>query len=379
MKIGIFETEHFEGVFPVIKLFDNSSNQITVFTYNSTYRQLKYLLGNQVDNYDWVIKAESDSKHRFIYTLFREVRKRNIGLLYLNTVTNNFIFYAALIKALQKTRIVLTLHDINGYFPYRPKFGLRPLTRYFGKRWLMGKVDEFNVVSLTMVDYLESKLGAGKKVYCIPGAVFDESTVPTLNGLGKTINIVVPGTLDRRRRKYETVFELLDECRIQQIPVNITLLGGTSESYGQEILDKCRNHVMKYDNLLFYNTALIEQPEFDRVMNAAHFVLIPSMINTMISDGVVETYGLSISSGNIFDVIKHAKPFIVPNALRIDPFLVQSCFHYGNVSDIVDFLAEILRHKERYLSLLQAALEASRNYTIEKVRQRNPDLFGTHL
>ncbi len=376
MKIGIFETEHFEGAYPVIRLFDNDSNQITVFTYESSYRQLSHLFGEESNRYEWVIKNENDSKYRFIYSLFREVKKRRIRLLYLNTVSNNFILYAALIMALPQTRIVLTLHDINGYFRYKPAFGLRPWVRYSGKRLLMSIVNEFNVVSLTMVDYLKKKLPENKKVHCVPGAVFDESALSIQTDFTKMLHIVIPGTLDWRRRSYGIVFELLGECKFHLLPVKVTLLGGCSPVYGQEILERCRDYAQHHDNLIFYDSKLVDQPEFDRVMEAAHIVLIPSVINTMISDGVAETYGLSISSGNIFDVIKHAKPFIVPKALRIEPFLQKSCFQYTSLDELTDFFREIFQNKEKYPVMQQAAIEASRNYTLERVRQRNPDLFG---
>ncbi|MEI9807412.1 MAG: hypothetical protein WDO16_05755 [Bacteroidota bacterium] len=44
-------------------------------------------------------------------------------------------------------------------------------------------------------------------------------------------------------------------------------------------------------------------------MDTAHFVFIPSVIATKICGDIPETYGISKSSGNMFDVIKHAKPF----------------------------------------------------------------------
>ena len=44
MNIGIFETEHFEGAYPLIKLFDNGGNRVTIFTNSHCFRQFRYLL-----------------------------------------------------------------------------------------------------------------------------------------------------------------------------------------------------------------------------------------------------------------------------------------------------------------------------------------------
>ena len=57
MKAGIFETEHFEGSYPVIKLFDHNNNEITVFTYEEAYRQFRHLFPEEPRRYEWKNKA----------------------------------------------------------------------------------------------------------------------------------------------------------------------------------------------------------------------------------------------------------------------------------------------------------------------------------
>ena len=101
----------------------------------------------------------------------------------------------------------------------------------------------------------------------------------------------------------------------------------------------------------------------------------PLVIDTIMTDGIQETYGLSKSSGNIFDVIRYAKPFIAAEALRVDPFLESSCIRYETIDDIVDQLIAYQRHPYAYKELCDRAILASEEYTIEKIRSRNPDLF----
>ena len=65
MKIGIFETEHFEGAYPVIRLFDTPENELTIFTDIKTHRRFRDLLNSDADRYRWVIDNEADNRFSF--------------------------------------------------------------------------------------------------------------------------------------------------------------------------------------------------------------------------------------------------------------------------------------------------------------------------
>jgi hypothetical protein len=167
------------------------------------------------------------------------------------------------------------------------------------------------------------------------------------------------------------VFELLEQCRDAGIKVSVVLLGGFYETYGQMVLDRCRN----YNNVKYY-TSLVDQPEFDRVMNECHIVFTPAVIDTVLFDGITETYGLSISSGNIFDIIKHAKPFISPAALRVPAAIQSSCVTYESVEDIVAFLKRLAVEDNLFRLLNNQAELNSKKYTIKVLREQYPTLFA---
>ena len=58
MRVGVFETTHFEGAYPVIKCFDNGANEITIFCYEESYRQFAQLL----DRYAALAAAVDDAR-----------------------------------------------------------------------------------------------------------------------------------------------------------------------------------------------------------------------------------------------------------------------------------------------------------------------------
>src|SRR6185369_13910657 len=116
MKVAIFETEHFEAAYPLVRLFDNGHHEITVFSYPYAKRQLEYMLKDSKDRYHWITKEDNQSRVSFIRTIYREVKKRKIELLYLNTVSDSFQAYAFLVKRLRDIRVILTVHAINSFF-----------------------------------------------------------------------------------------------------------------------------------------------------------------------------------------------------------------------------------------------------------------------
>lgn len=376
MKVGIFETEHFEGAYPVIKLFDMPGNQLVIFTTPATYKRFADLFRENVSRYEWVI-VHPKPRLQFFSSLYRAARSRQLNLFYFNTISNNHIFFAMVMARLPQMRIVLTLHDINCMFNSRWSFAPRELAHHIGKKRLLKYVGEFNVVSDTMVDYLHTKTGDQRPVHNVPGAVFENDQTPVT--IREYIHLVVPGSIDKKRRDYNTVFDLLHLAEQKQWPLQITLLGGYTDAYGKEIVEKAKSFKTNHTRLQFYDTDVVHQDEFDRQLNNAHFIYIPSVVQTAICFDIPETYGLTKSSGNIFDVIKHAKPFIAPQNLRISATLESSCFKYNSLNDLGEFLTGLWSHKAGYAQWQEQALTNSMKYTVAKVRERNPTLFeATH-
>lgn len=373
MKVTIFETEHFEGAFPVIKLFDMPGTQLTIITSAETHKRFLDLFRDDATRYQWIILPGA-GKFRFFSKLYRELKKEKPQLLYINTISNNHLLYALVLSLLSLNRVVMTVHDINCLFESRFSWNFRKAIIHWGKRWLTRQVHEFNVVSDTMLPFLRSKTNS-KPTHNIPGAVFESRY--TLQKINTPLQIVVPGSLDKRRRDYDQVFELAAMADKERLELQVILLGGYSDTYGKNIIKRCDGFISAFSGIFCYKTNVVGQAEFDKQMDAAHFVFIPSVINTHICGNIPEMYGITKSSGNIFDVIKHAKPFIVPEGLAVSAHLAGSCYKYNHVSDIITFLKKIVAALAEYDDWQQRALENSKHYTIEKVRERNTTLFNS--
>jgi len=376
MNIGIFEKEHFEGAYPMIRICDKPEHQLTIFVNQSTYERFEDLFGTDMNRYTWIVQEPQVSTRQFVKTIYKSCRKNNIELLFLNTVSNNFIFYAFLAKRLPFTKVIVTLHDANSFLHSSLSLNFRRSVRHIGKKLLSRYTYAYSTVAESVKNYLKTKMNVTKNIYCIPGAVY-ESRLQNIKNInrGEPLKIVIPGSIDKLRRNYEFVFSLLNKINEQHIHVHITFLGAGYGEYGKAILEKSKEYSAMHDNLSYYMDKIVFQDEFDRQLDDCHFIFIPSVINTVIADNIEETYGLTKSSGNIFDAIKHGKPMIIPAGLSINTDLESGVKKYNGLDDLVEFIQRILIHQQDYIELASNALNNSGEYTIEKCRQRINDLL----
>ena len=372
MNIGILETEHFEGAYPVIKLFDMPENKLILFTDFKTQKRFLDIFKSQKNNYKWVIEDPEKNRFHFFLKIYIAAKKHKLDLLYVNTISNNHLLYGLMIKFLSPLRVILTIHDINCLFESRIN-GIRETIQHAGKRLLLKQVREFNVVSDTMIDYLQKKDNR-IIIHNIPGAVF-EYRIPK-NEINDHVHLVVPGSIDERRRDYEKVFALIHAAEENEVPISITLLGGAKEQYGDSIISRAKNYNGNYTRLKYYDEKIIGQDEFDEQLDSAHFIFIPSVVHTIICNQIPEIYGITKSSGNIFDVIKHAKPFIAPQELVTPVDLKDSRFSYQTILQLVIFLKKLLQAPEEYHGWREKAILNSKKFTIERIRGKNPLLFA---
>jgi len=375
MKIAIFETYHFEVAHSLISLFDKPGNEITIFVHTEAHRQLLFMLRDKAGRYNWLVRKEDETNRGFIRRVFHYTESHSFDLLYFNTIADNFIIYAFHLRKFSNIPSVLTLHDINGHFQYKLSFSLARIVRYIGKRLLIKRFQSFNVLADSMVSYLREKLPSGKKIYSIPGNYFDPAKItPVKLEPDNPIKIVIPGSVDERRRNYSIVKELLEATSLQNIAIEICLLGGFRTGYSESTRQFCNNYLRYKTNLKIFEVEIVDQPAFDKHIQESHFIWLPVQPMLSVADGIIEEYGKSICSGNIGDVIKYARPFFVPRLMPLDEALLDSAIRYDTLDDLISVIQQL--SPTIYIGLQQKAWMASLHYTKEKIIGRNPSLFG---
>ncbi len=373
MNVTIFETGHIEAVYPVIQLFNCNDNSITVFCYAGTEVALQQLLGAAAGNIKWMVKKETQSPRSFIYSMYRYLQKNPADILYLNTVTDNFIFYALLVKWGAAARKIVTLHHLNLYRHTKKMYLLRRWVRHLGKKLLISYAKELNVLSGTLLP-LARKLYPGKLIHNIPGALFEGEPLPV--NFETPVKLVVPGAIETKRRNYLQVIELAELAEKNGISVHIILCGPVKDAYGAAIIAACKKLQTPIVQFSFFETAvLIPQEDFDTAIANSHFIFSPLVSGAVTDDGVHEQYGISIASGNISDAVRHARPLIVPDTLQLDTAMQAAAIRYHAVNDIVLLLQNLYNNPLLYTDMQKKALTAAQHYTAEVIRALNKGVF----
>jgi hypothetical protein len=375
MQISIYETVHFENIGALIRLFDQPGNQITVFCDEIAARQAAADLQGDYDRFIWVTRQPPMGRRRFILHMRAHIRKRGCDLVWLNTVSDNFIHLAWMASSFPQTRFVVTLHAIEAYFSPQLKFNLRRIIRVAGKWLLRRTIREYSVQSPTLLPAARRNLHPRYPLHLVPGAIYEPGKFeidPTL-----PLNLVVAGSVDPRRRNYEELNQLISSLEQAAIPIRITVLGSTESAFGRSQRDYWRSLRLEHVNLKWYETELVEQAEYDDVLAHAHFIFHPSASESVLEDGAKEVYGATISSGVFSDAIRHAKPMILPSFLTIDPLFNSCCLQYQQAGDLLPFFRMMQDEPSSYQSWKEAALRMAEQFTVERIRQHNPTLFGS--
>jgi hypothetical protein len=368
-QIVIYETTHFENIPTLVELFGLPGNRITIFCSREAWLQCKHLPPIVQVNPEWQLQDDDMSRRAFLQQLWRWLEPSKVDLLIVNTASDNFWKLAAICRKMRNRRVLLTVHAIQAYFSPQLNFNFRRIVRVTGKWILRRNVKEYIVHSRAMLPAMRRNLPASVPVHWIPGAISGTATraIPSF-----PLHLVIAGSVDARRRRYEELFQWLP---LVDFPLKITLLGGSDNENAKTLIGKLAAVANSQVGIATYAKDAIPQEEYDAALSEAHFIYQPSVEQTILEDGAVETYGLTVNSGVFGDACRHLLPIIIPSGLNVDPVYEHMAFRYQNVAELVSFLRSI-RDMQVYECWQQKAFELKTHLSAEKIRAYTPALFG---
>lgn len=356
-KVGIVElAAHNEVVWAYAKTLLHLTDEITIYT-NEFTRKLLYDL-QDTPQVSWVTQ-QGESNQSFIANNTSLLNRQDV-LIFSTILPPDFTFFSTLSL---KAKTYYVIHDANFFFWPKDHFflrdGLLNATKDYVKQIrynlknegdrnedFLRSFDGLLVPAQSVYDYLNDK-GITSK-YNIAGvmnfAVND--SIPSVNPASE-IQIVIPGSVSDKSRDFTpviTALALLKE-KLQQ-KITITILGRAMDHRGQRI-------IMKLDklnsSLLVVKTyeEFIPQQEFDAVMQAAHFLILP--VNKMMKISTIkELNGYTCVSGNINDMIKSARPALVPDYYPVEDSMMNMVVRYNSPSDLADKILDMI---EKYKNM----------------------------
>ncbi len=344
--IGIVELEYHTEVLRALMLQLLSQNcEILVLTTEFNKSELLDLQSNNQVN--WIINNEKEHNVDFLERklvgdidawIFTGFLKINKELLQLNIPKNSFYIVHNYNSQILHS---FSLPQINGF---------KDFLRYvkWGVLYFLQKQKQTNILFIKKfkgilfpsesIKNTHSKYHKKQFPFQNVGSAnfaINEHAYPPENT--EFVSIVIPGNVDFKRRDYNLLFHVFKRINKKlNKKVHLYFLGQV----------KCANTeraILNLKNLdsfeIRYETTFINQDEFDLSMKSASFLLFP--LKRKIQNGFFkERLGITSVSGNINDMVRFAKPAILPDFYKLDNDLEKLCNRYSNKLELENILID---------------------------------------
>jgi len=189
--------------------------------------------------------------------------------------------------------------------------------------------------------------------------------------LGASINIVVSGKVQAKRRKYLfAILSVVLASRKYGKPVHLYLNGGTSGIYGLFIfyLSRLVGHLFRNLSIISYK-ARVNEGQYRDNLRSGHINLLP--LTTLYDDGK--------DSGAFYDSMQYNMVSICPDShlQSIGSLHGAVSFGYSSISDLIRLIRITMSQLEYYLADSHSKTEAYRrldfrNYLINELNTLSP-------
>lgn len=364
MKVAIYDTVHLDWIIPYAELLAEEDMTITFITSAAFKNDLENIVTQKNSRYRWYFTNPNAGLIESSKKLYSVLKNNRYDLLILNSLDSRHLLIFLNLVLFKPKRILVNLHDVNNFFKIKPALSIRKNIRSIGKKLIMSLTDGYIVNAEAMKAYITENSFTRKPTYWLQ-PVYYKPTIP-----GKKVNfdktIVIPGTIDLRRRNYDLVLEVIQEMLNQEVLVKWVFAGKPVGNYGADIIKKAKELDTHGAHISLYKEEIPEN-EFQQIIATSSLILSPLVASTSIHDNIREVYGRSKGSGNVYDAIRHAKPLIVPSTVFVPKEIVTSCVFYKSKDNLVQQLLSILSDDSLLGNYRQKAERNSKNFPKERI------------
>lgn len=364
MKIAIYDTVHLNWIISYAELLAEDDLYVSFITSARFKDDLDDILAQKNRKYTWHFLKDEDKIIEHSRRIYSVLKSNRFDLVVLNSIDARHVILFMILMLSKPGRVLINLHDVNNFFKIKRSLSIRTNIRSLGKKLLILLTDGYIVNAEAIKGYIMKNCFTPKPVYWLLPVYYKPSPNSKKTTFADTI--VIPGSIDKRRRNYYFVLEVIQEMLNHQVPVKWILAGKPVEDYGMEIIGKAKKLNTHGANISLYEEEIPEN-EFQQIIAASSLILSPLVSSTTIHDNIQEVYGESKGSGNVYDAIRHAKPLIVPSTLSVSEEIVTSCILYHSKDNLVEQLLKILGDESIFLYYTQKAETNSKNFTKERI------------
>jgi predicted RNase H-related nuclease YkuK (DUF458 family) len=386
-QISVIELDfHHDSLDGFLKIFQNSSYKIFVFT---TTKNIK-LLKDVVYSENIVFYEYNSGLKYFFLKKYKNILNAS-QIIFINTIANDFGAYLAIDK---NNAVDLRVHNVNKQFQplrniFMPKswfFLWKSISYIF--RQLIGKgflifrpilnrrVSYFTFPDSSITEYVKKKhfIKESKILPPIPLKIFIENDTAFAE-YNDVLSITIIGAIDQRRRQYEQCVDTLMSIfkRDNSPTINLTILGKCTGAYGEKVIGELKKISNPKFTLKTYDNQVPES-EFINCIKGTHLIISP-ITNNATTDIFSEIYGKTKTTGSILDFLKFGKVTLVPNHYTPPTEVLKYVIRYENSADLEKIILDLINNKKINV-LNKNALEYVRdNYSQASVLEQTISVF----
>ena len=180
------------------------------------------------------------------------------------------------------------------------------------------------------------------------------------------LRICIPGVITQAKRDYLSLFEVLQQnSEALSDRIYLHLLGYVTDREKQE-MEAAISKTIDSGYKIHYHDSFVYGEEFDRAIASCDLLL----NNQFISRNSTEVYGRTKESGAIFNMLRAAKPGLLPREYNVSPEFHDCTLFFDSYPHLIEIIQQVLDNPQKLEHLKAAAQKLSISYLPENLYPR---------
>lgn len=389
MLIGIFEVSepnHYSAVNGLLKTYaSDPENKVIVYTLPAIQKALEE---NGLPENSKVVVLEPDN---LLKNLLDDAEKIKFDRIHICTIFDNYSEFAQFKP--QTKDVFLHIHQCEEWYNDNLDRAMNTLVPSLKSKDQNRAYSR--IIARSVRDYLIFKplrkkmLAAFKKNYQLKIIVHSEGQKEVLleydcdspitvfpfaiyEGMedssksNQALRICIPGVITQAKRDYLGLFEALNKnAEVLCDRIQLHLLGYITEREKVE-MGQAISNLQASGYKVIYHDSFVYGEEFDQAIANCDLLL----NNQFISKNSTEIYGRTKESGMIFNMLRAAKPGLLPEEYNVSPEFNDCTLFFKDYTHLVILLQTVLDNPEKLEQLKAAATNLSVSYLPENLYPR---------
>lgn len=334
-------------------------------------------LGGKIDGYEWILNEENESHYSYLKRIEKICTDR-IDLVIIKTFRHwGFVFFRP------KCKVFAFLDNLNHWFKDTNSLSIyikkildkksitdtrimvNPVTGPIARRIALTRLDGVIIEYPPFKQYLRDNFNYKGKVYFIPNRPF-EGILPFSDST--KVRFAVPGMIDETRRDYQFLIRVFERlfAKYKDL-IGLDLVGEPIGDYGQRIISHCESFSRKgYD--MYCPKESVPPRTVEEKLTQADVIISPLLVKYK-TNPFEEIYTITKPSGIFSDIIKYAKPCVVPHTYSVTDEVKTSFLTYKDEAELEELLETIISDRNKRRKLQEEALKNSEKFSLKKLHE----------